>query len=248
MKGGKKIHIGTSGWHYQHWRGPFYPQDLPAQHYLRYYAQHFSTVEINNTFYRMPDKKTLVLWREAVPDDFLFALKAGRYITHMKKLKDASKPLRTFLEAVGALGGKMGPVLFQLPPHWKLNKERLFQFLMVLPEKGRYVFEFRDSSWFTEEVYAALRDAGVAFCIYHLAGRLSPAIITADFVYVRLHGPGLAYQGQYSEKVLAAWAEVFSAWSRRGMDVYCYFDNDQAGYAAQDALRLQALVQGDHRS
>jgi uncharacterized protein YecE (DUF72 family) len=237
-----RVHIGTSGWHYDHWKGPFYPAGLPGAGFLEFYVRKFHTVEINNTFYRMPDDKTLVQWRDAVPEGFLFAVKASRFITHMKKLKDAKKPLRDFLKRISMLGKKLGPVLFQLPPRWTMDIERLSIFLDQLPLEHRYAFEFRDPSWFDDKAYEALREVNAAFCIYHLAGLTAPKVVTAGFVYMRLHGPGGAYQGKYSAEGLKAWAREISAWSRQGKDVYCYFDNDEGGYAPQDALRLGAII------
>lgn len=243
MKRHPAIHIGTSGWHYGHWKGPFYPGDLADDAMLRFYAGHFGTVEVNNSFYRMPGKKMLAHWRDSVPDDFIFAVKASRYITHMKKLGDAKKPLSRFLAAVETLGEKLGPVLFQLPPRWHVNMGRLLSFLELLPKDYRFAFEFRDPSWFSPEVYAALSDSGAAFCIYDLGGTLSPQEITSDIVYIRLHGPAGPYSGGYETPVLADWARVFSAWAKKGKEIYCYFDNDEAGHAPDDASRLVLMTQ-----
>jgi uncharacterized protein YecE (DUF72 family) len=240
----KNIHIGTSGWHYDHWRGSFYPEDIPKTEFLTFYAEHFHTVEINNSFYQLPNKKTLSKWAESSPRDFIFTAKASRYLTHMKKLKDPDEPLATFFDAVRVLGNKLGPVIFQLPPRWHFNPERLNAFLEALPSEYRYAFEFRDPSWFDERAYEALRKHGAAFCVYELAGRMSPKRITADFIYIRLHGPGDAYQGQYDSSTLAGWAGAFATWAAQGKEIFCYFDNDEAGYAAQDARSLQQMVQG----
>jgi uncharacterized protein YecE (DUF72 family) len=190
----------------------------------------------------LPAEDSAAAWREGTPPAFVFAGKASRYITHMKKLKEPARPVAEFLARVGILGDKLGPVLFQLPPRWRRNAERLEAFPAALPEGHRYAFEFRDGSWFDERVYSALRRRGAAFCVYELAGRLSPREVTADFVYVRLHGPGDAYEGNYDEPTLAAWADALSAWAGEGRDVYCYFDNDQEGYAVRDALRLREML------
>jgi uncharacterized protein YecE (DUF72 family) len=243
MEHRQSIHIGTSGWHYAHWQGPFYPQNLPKKKFLAHYAEHFQTVEINNSFYRLPAEKTLVEWREIVPQDFIFGVKASRFITHMKKLKDPKEPLETFLGRINALRDKLGPILFQLPPRWNFNFKRLQSFLEALPRGYRYAFEFRDSSWFNERTYKALKDYGVSFCIYDLAGEISPKEITSDMVYVRLHGPGDAYQGCYGTEQLACWAGAFYAWRQEGREIYCYFDNDEAGYAAENALRLKKMIE-----
>jgi uncharacterized protein YecE (DUF72 family) len=234
--------IGTSGWQYDSWKGPFYPEDIDAGEMLGFYAGRFDTVEVNNSFYQLPSNKALEHWRDTVPDEFVFAVKASRYITHMKKLKDPEEPVSTFLNRVELLEGKLGPVLFQLPPRWKQNIDRLQAFVRVLPGGHRYSFEFRDPSWFDEVVYEVLSEHNMAFCINELEHRLSPKRITADFVYVRLHGPGAAYQGEYDNRTLAGWAGAFSAWSRKGLDIYCYFDNDQMGYAAQNALSLRGML------
>jgi len=211
---------------------------------LGYYAGRFRTVEVNNTFYQLPEKKTLLHWHDSVPAGFIFAVKASRYITHMKKLREAEEPVSTFMQRMEALGGKLGPILFQLPPRWKLDLERLRSFLAVLPGGRKYAFEFRDASWFHEEVYGLLDRHNIALCIYNLEGRLSPKKITADFVYVRLHGPGQAYRGKYDAKTLAGWAHAFSAWCGKGLDIYCYFDNDQGGYAAANAIELRGMLPG----
>ena len=243
MNRSPSIHIGTSGWHYAHWRGPFYPKALAPNGFLKYYLTIFHTVEINNSFYQLPQEKTLVQWRDAVPEGFVFAAKASRFITHMKKLKDPEKILPAFLDRMKNLENNLGPILFQLPPYWKLNPERLGFFLEKLPKNYRYSFEFRDSSWFQDAIYQALADHGAAFCIYDLDGKLSPREVTADFVYIRLHGPEGPYQGQYSPRALSEWARLFSGWVQQGKEVYCYFDNDEKGYAARDALRLKKMVE-----
>jgi uncharacterized protein YecE (DUF72 family) len=236
------IHIGTSGWHYRHWVGPFYPEGMPPSKFLRFYAEQFHSVEINNSFYKLPSENVLREWKNTVPRGFLFAVKASRFITHMKKLKDAQGSFQKFFDRVAVLEETLGPILFQLPPRWRSNPERLEEFLSSLPGGLRYAFEFRDPSWFCPEVEAVMRKHRAATCIFEFDYWLSPRVLTADFVYVRLHGPAGRYQGQYSEDVLAGWAADFRRWSRGGKDVYCYFDNDQAGYAAQDALRLQDMV------
>lgn len=243
MKEQERIHIGTSGWHYGHWKGPFYPENHPNEEFLEFYQCHFHTVEINNSFYQLPKKETLKMWRNAVPSGFIFSVKGSRYITHMKKLKDPKESVFAFLKRVEVLGDKLGPILFQLPPRWKFNPDRLKSFLEVLPEKFQYAFEFRDTSWFEEETLRILEQYGAAFCIYEFAGTLSPKHVTADFIYIRLHGPKeKAYKGQYETRVLSGWAGAFSAWTRQKKEIFCYFDNDEAGYAAQDALRLQTMI------
>ncbi len=237
------IHIGTSGWQYSHWKGPFYPEDLPQKGFLFHYAERFHTVEINNSFYQLPKRETLTQWRDRVPEDFIFSFKASRYITHMKKLKDPQASLAKMLGALRTLSPKLGPILFQLPPRWGFDPGRLDDFLDALPGEYRYAFELRDPSWLNPRAYEALAQRGAAFCIYELAGRKSPKEITADFVYIRLHGPAdVPYAGQYSTQNLSMWAGDISTWVNQGIEVFCYFDNDEAGYAAQDALRLREML------
>ena len=235
------IYIGTSGWHYKHWIGTFYPEGTKDAEQFSYYLKFFRTVELNNSFYRLPSKETFAGWRKAVPPGFIFAVKVSRYITHMKKLKDPKDSIRELFANALALKEKLGPVLFQLPPGWKINAERLEEFLKALPKGHRYVFEFRNESWYEKEIFDLLRKYNCAFCIYELNGHITPMEVTADFVYVRLHGPGAKYQGSYSDKVLQQWNRRFHAWMKEKKDVYVYFDNDQLGYAAFNAQYLSEL-------
>jgi uncharacterized protein YecE (DUF72 family) len=237
-----QLHIGTSGWHYRHWVGPFYPAGMEPAAFLGCYGRKFRSVEINNSFYRLPDRTTLAAWREATPEDFVFACKASRIITHLKKLKDPRETTRRFFDTVTELGEKLGPILFQLPPHWRADAERLGQFLAVLPQEFRIAFEFRDASWFASPIFRLLERHGAACCAYDLDGRQSPVRITADFAYIRLHGPDGPYRGSYDGRTLGGWARRLSGWRRSGLDAYCYFDNDEAGYAAGDALRLSRML------
>ena len=210
---------------------------------LSFYAERFDSVEINNSFYRLPNPAALRSWRDLTPAGFDFSVKASRYLTHMKKLKEPRPGLRKFLPRVESLKEKLGPILFQLPPGWQCNPDRLHAFLDALPEKHSYSFEFRDSTWHGQTVYRLLKRFNAAFCIYELAGFQSPTEVTADFVYVRLHGPSAAYQGRYTRKSLEAWARHISKWRHSSKDIYIYFDNDQAGYAAQNALELKRLLE-----
>ncbi|HJU62538.1 MAG TPA: DUF72 domain-containing protein [Candidatus Binatia bacterium] len=238
-----RIHIGTSGWHYKHWRGSFYDPDARAADMLRFYVQQFDTVEINNSFYRLPTKAALQNWRDVAPGKFCFAVKGSRFLTHMKKLKDPEPGLGRFFDRVETLGRKLGPILFQLPPGWQCNSERLASFLRALPPQRRYAFEFRNPTWHQEVIYELLRSHNAAFCIYELAGFQSPVQISADFAYVRLHGPDGAYQGKYTNKQLGGWAEQIRHWQRRLKNIYVYFDNDQNGYAACNALELKKMLE-----
>src|SRR4051812_36589131 len=201
------VHIGTSGWHYRHWHGPFYPEKLPASKMLEFYAKQFNTVELNNTFYRLPLETGLEKWRTTTPDQFCFAVKGSRFITHMKKLKDPELAIERYFERVDLLGPKLGPIVFQLPPWWEVNAERLDAFLSALPKRRRYAFELRNPTWHTPEIRRILKRHNTAFCIFEIAGYHSEFTITANFTYVRLHGPGGAYQGSYSDENLAEWAD-----------------------------------------
>lgn len=234
--------IGTSGWSYDHWDGPFYPGGLDAKSRLDYYAARFASVEINNAFYQLPSQKTLQSWRQTVPAEFVFAVKASRYITHMKKLNNPQESLDRFISRMDTLGDKLGPILFQLPPNWGFDGERLSDFLAQLDKKHRYAFEFRDHSWLNDQTYELLAEHGAAVCIYDLDGFTSPKKLTASFVYIRLHGPEGPYQGSYDTGSLSGWAGAISAWSRKGLDCYCFFDNDEAGYAALNAARLNEML------
>lgn len=236
-----KIYIGTSGWSYKHWRGTFYPQQIKVKNHFSYYLQHFNTVEINNSFYRLPSEETFLNWKKIVPDDFIYVIKANRFITHIKKLHDPAVTLAPFMDHVKLLGVKLGPVLFQLPPFMKSNTALLEAFLEELPKNFRCVFEFRNPDWYKPEIYDLLKKHNCAFCIYELAGHISPSQITADFVYLRLHGPGNKYQGSYSDETLQSWADECLKWSET-KDVFVYFDNDQNGYAAFNALKLRELT------
>jgi len=236
------IYIGTSGWSYDHWKGPFYPPDLTSRKMLSYYVRAFRSVEINSSFYGLPTKATLESWRRTAPHGFVFSAKASRYITHRKKLKDPEATTGPMFERLAALGESLGPVLFQLPPHWAYNEARLAQFLETLGPQFRYAFEFRDRSWINDRSLALLESHDAAFCIYELGGFVTPEAVTTDFVYIRLHGPAAAYQGSYDAPALERWAGKIADWSDSGLRVHCYFDNDQAGYAVSDARRLIALL------
>jgi uncharacterized protein YecE (DUF72 family) len=239
----QQLRIGTSGWHYKHWLGTFYPAKLPVSKMLEFYLQQFDTVEINNSFYMLPKIPILEAWRAATPKDFLFSIKASRFLTHNKKLKEPQNALGNFLPRAEALGRKLGPILFQLPPKWRVNVERFAEFLEALPKYHRYTFEFREPSWEGEEIYSLLRKHGAAYCIYELAGYKSPLHVTADFVYVRLHGPTLnKYAGSYDARTLKLWAKRIEEWMREERSVFIYFDNDQAGYAPANALTLKSML------
>jgi uncharacterized protein YecE (DUF72 family) len=235
--------IGTSGWNYKHWRGPFYPPGLPARRYLEFYKNYLNAVEINRTFYSLPAPGVFDEWKKTVPPDFLFSIKASRFLTHMKRLSDPRRPLARLMKLTRRLGSKEGPLLFQLPPRWRRNAGRLADFLSIFPRNRRAAFEFRDPSWFHDEIYALLRRYNAAFCVYELAGVSSPKAVTANFVYLRLHGPAARkYQGDYSAAALKSWARWLTAHRSLGRDAYCFFDNDDSGFAVRNARALRELM------
>ncbi len=241
-----RIRIGTSGWHYRHWKDNFYAAKIKVEDMLAFYAGHLDTVEINNSFYRLPTEDAARNWVSQTPENFLFALKASRYITHNRKLNDPERTIAKFMKMAEGFGEKLGPILFQLPPRWGVNADRLREFLAVLPRGHQYAFEFRHPSWLTSEVYEILRRFNAALCIFEIAGFRSPVELTADFTYVRLHGPGeKAYRGRYSEADLEGWAEYIHKWDTANCGMYFYFDNDQAGYAVQNAMELSRIVSGE---
>ncbi len=237
------VYIGTSGWSYDHWKGTFYPEGVKKRDFLSCYAERLSSVEVNNTFYSMPSEKTLASWKKTVSRDFVFAVKASRYLTHMKKLKSPEDALAAFLNGISSLSARTHVVLFQLPPRWKPDVDRLRDFLYLLPDTYRYAFEFRDERWFTDTVYSLLNKKNAAFCIYDIDRRQSPREVTADFIYIRLHGPEDKYQGLYNKEDLEEWVGAINTWTQNGHDVYCYFDNDQNGYAVRNAIELSSLIQ-----
>lgn len=240
-----EIRIGTSGYSYKHWRGRYYPADLPASEWLRFYLRDFDTVELNNTFYHLPAEQAFDNWRKATPHGFVFAVKGSRFLTHMIKLKDPERGLVNFMPRAERLRRKLGPILWQLPPKWNANVERLETFLSLLPKQHRYAFELRNPTWMNEDIYAVLRRHNAAFCIYELAGYRSPLEVTSDWTYVRLHGPTqFKYQGSYSDEQLAEWAKRIRTWSKTMTAIYVYFDNDDSAYAVQNALTLKKMVWG----
>jgi uncharacterized protein YecE (DUF72 family) len=237
-----KIHIGTSGWHYKHWLGDFYPERHPTDKMFSWYAREFHTVEINNSFYRLPEEKTFQRWRELAPPGFIFAVKASRFITHIKRLKDARDSVDLLLSRSAPLGPTLGPILFQLPPRWKMNIERLIEFLDVLPRGPKFSIEFRDESWNTAEVFQLLRRHNVALCIHDWRQMPWPKELTANFTYVRFHGSGRSYGGSYPDEHLREWAERIRRWERKLNEAYVYFNNDTGGHAIRNARTLRQML------
>jgi len=237
------ILIGTSGWAYGHWKGVFYRESASQEDLLTAYAKSFRTVEINNTFYQLPDAKSIERWRQKVPAEFTFAVKANRYITHMKNLLEPEEPVARMMARIDGLGEKLGPILFQLPPGWHANAERLASFVNVLPRDRRYAFEFRHESWYADPIYEILEESGSAFCIHDHKDAPSPRLVTADFVYVRFHGRRGGYEGRYPSADLSDWTDAIAGWRDEGLDVYCYFNNDFRGYAVENAQELLSLLE-----
>lgn len=235
------IRIGCSGWQYQHWRGNFYPAEMPTSQWLEYYATQFDTVEINNSFYRLPEASTFLAWARRAPPDFLYAVKASRYLTHMKKLKDPVDPLHLFFSRARALGRTLGPVLYQLPPRWPLNLERLETFLAALPRRRRHAIEFRDPSWYAPDAIARLEREGVALCLHDMPGSASGRRRVGPFIYARFHGPQ-KYGGRYSDATLDEWAAWLAECAGDGRAVFAYFNNDAGGHAPRDAMRLRDRI------
>ena len=235
--------IGCSGWEYKHWRGDFYPAELPTTRWFEYYAARFDTVEINNSFYRLPEESTFARWAERAPPGFVYAVKASRFLTHMKKLKDPEEPLDRLFSRMRPLRPHLGPVLYQLPPNLKLDRGRLEYFLHSLPRGVRHVMEFRDPTWYADDVYALLQRYGVALCLHDMRRSATGRERVGPFVYVRFHGPSGTYSGGYSDDRLAGWADWIRQQLTEKVDVYAYFNNDVGGHAPRDAVTLRRFVE-----
>ena len=237
----RHVRIGTSGWAYKDWNGPFYPDEVKARDRLAYISGRFPTLEINASFYRLPSENTVEAWAATVPQGFVFAWKASRYITHNKKLKDAADSLDYLFERTKGLGDKLGPILFQLPPNLHRDDARLEAFLDLLPARHRYSIEFRHPGWYADEVLAMLKARNIALCISDHHHAPAPWEATADFIYLRGHGPGGRYHGRYGEAALRDWAAHIRRWGK-DRDVFVYFDNDIKSAAPRDAEQLIGLL------
>jgi uncharacterized protein YecE (DUF72 family) len=237
-----RTHIGTSGWVYGHWKGRFYPEDLPQEAWLGYYAQQFDTVEINYSFYQLPSEKDFRTWEEQAPEGFLYAVKGNRYITHMKNLKASSKSVEKFTSRARLLKSHLGPILWQLPPHWHANPARLEAFAARLPDDVQHAFEFRDPDWFDDEIRSILERHAFGFVIYAMPGVECPHWVTSDLIYLRFHGVQGSYSGAYGEERLRPWAEEISSWAENGRTVHAYFNNDPEAHAVEDARTLISLL------
>jgi uncharacterized protein YecE (DUF72 family) len=239
----RQTRIGCSGWQYKHWRGDFYASELQTRRWFEHYASIFDTVEINNSFYRLPEESTFAAWGERAPARFLFAVKASRFLTHMKKLKDPEEPVERFFSRARALGRHLGPVLYQLPPGWKLDLPRLEHFLQVLPGDVRHVIEFREPTWYADAVLDLLERHRVAMCLHDMPGSATGRQRVGPFVYVRFHGASGRYDGSYPADRLEPWAEWLHEQRTAGADVFAYFNNDVGGHAPRDALTLRRVLE-----
>ena len=242
MANNGEIRIGCSGWNYRHWRGIFYPPGLPVAKWFGHYAESFDTVEINNSFYRLPPPETFAKWRDQAPPGFLYAVKANRFLTQAKKLKDCAEPIARMMASVCKLGPTLGPILYQLPPRFRINLERLEEFLALLPREQTHVFEFREKSWLTDETFDLLDRHDAGFCIHDMPGSATERIVTGPLAYVRFHGGEGKYWGRYADDHLLDWAGWMVEQAGSGRPVWAYFNNDIEGHAIEDALTLKAMV------
>src|SRR5688500_16455060 len=247
-----EMRVGCCGWQDKHWRGDFYHGDLPQARWFAHYARTFDTVEINNSFYRLPPADTFARWREQAPRDFLYAVKASRFLTHMKKLKDPEDPLLRFFDNARHLAPHLGPVLYQLPPGWPVNVERFEMFLQALASvKGglqagprlrtglRHVVEFRDTTWYDDRIFDLLRRYDAALCLHDMQGSATARMVVGPFIYVRFHHGTAKYGGRYPDSRLDDWADWLAERAAEGLDVFAYFNNDTGGHAPRDAVRLR---------
>jgi uncharacterized protein YecE (DUF72 family) len=244
-----RLRIGCSGWNYPSWRGRFYPQAMPASDWLRFYVSVFDTVETNATFYRLPEAETFASWRGQTPPGFVMAIKASRYLTHLKRLIDPEAPIARLFERAQALGPRLGPVLYQLPGRFRPDVGRLDRFLAALPralpladggeQPLQHAIEFRDPSWYTDDVFARLDARGVALCLHDMGGSAIDRLGVGPFTYVRFHGAAGKYHGSYGDAALRSWAARLAAECQAGRDVYAYFNNDPDAIATRDARRLR---------
>jgi len=235
--------VGTSGWHYDHWRDRFYPEKLAKAKWLEFYASHFATVELNNSFYRLPSEAAFATWRDSSPANFIFAVKVSRFITHIKRLKNTGEAVEKFVTRAKILGGKLGPLLYQLPPNMHRNDDRLESFLSTLPRGMKHVFEFRHESWFEKEVFETLHKYKVGFCVMDMPSVSCPLVTTADFAYVRFHGSTGLYSSWYTDGELADWAKRLVSLTASLKAVYIYFNNDAEAFAVRNAITLRAYLQ-----
>jgi len=237
----RKLFIGTSGWVYSHWDGIFYPEDLASKDKLKYFSQHFKTTEINYSFYHLPRKSTYQNWYEITPEDFLFTVKVSRFITHIKRLKGVKEAWKQFFENALNLKEKLGPILFQFPPNFKIDLKRLEPFLKILSKNHRYAFEFRHKTWCDKKVYQLLKKYKVAWVIADSPRYPKAETITCNFVYIRMHGSKVLFSSKYTNKELKDLSQKIKKWLKQRKNVFVYFNNDTMGYALKNAKELLKL-------
>jgi uncharacterized protein YecE (DUF72 family) len=234
--------VGTSGWHYEHWKGRFYPDSLPKSRWLEFYSGIYTTVELNNSFYRLPSKETFTKWKNTVPEGFKFAVKVSRFITHIKRLKDIEEPLLKFLSHVDYLEDKMGPLLYQLPPNMKYDYQLLERFLSILPKHYNHIFEFRHQSWLCNDVFQLLMKYRVGYCVFDMPDFTCPIMATGNTGYIRFHGSQGLYSSFYSEKDLDIWVKRIREMRGDLSEVYVYFNNDAEAYATINAKTVDRML------
>ena len=243
-----KLYVGTSGWIYKDWDEIFYPKDLSSKNKLKYFSQHFKTAEVNYSFYRLPSPSTYENWYNQTPEDFIFAVKPSRFITHIKRLKGVKNSWKTFLKNALYLKEKLGPFLFQFPSNFKFNSENVRRLEEVMEyissPKLSFAFEFRHQSWCNDDAYGILKIYRGAWVISDSSRYPKAEIITANFVYIRMHGPGSLFSSKYTSEELKILAQKIKGWLKEGLDVYTYFNNDFKGYAVQNAEELLGLLVG----
>ena len=235
-------YIGTSGWHYDHWRYRFYPQELTKAKWLEFYASNFTTVELNNSFYRLPSEAAFASWRDSSPANFTFAVKVSRFITHIKRLRDTEEAVERFITRAKILEGKLGPLLYQLPPNMHRNDDRLESFLSTLPQGMKHVFEFRHQSWLEEGVFEILHKYNIGLCVFDMPSLSCPLVATADFAYIRFHGSTGLYSSCYSDEELADWARRLADLATNLKAIYIYFNNDAEAFAVRNAITLGSYL------
>jgi len=240
---GLHYYIGTSGWHYDHWRTRFYPEKLAKPKWLEFYASNFTTVELNNSFYKLPSEAAFAAWRDSSPANFTFAVKVSRFITHIKRLRDTAEAVDKFISRAQILGEKLGPLLYQLPPNMHRDDERLESFLSILPQGMKHVFEFRHQSWLEEPVFRILHKYNIGLCVFDMPSLSCPLVTTADFAYIRFHGSTGLYWSCYSDEELADWAKRLADLAVNLKAVYIYFNNDAEAFAVRNAVTLRGYLQ-----
>jgi len=238
-----RYYIGTSGWHYDHWRDRFYPKELTKAKWLEFYTHHFTTVELNNSFYRLPSESAFANWHDSSPANFAFAVKVSRFITHIKRLKNSEEAVEKFVGRAKILAEKLGPLLYQLPPNMHRNDEVLESFLPTLPQGMKHVFEFRHQSWLEDKVFQILHKHNVGFCVFDMPSVSCPLVATDDFAYVRFHGSTGLYYSCYSDEELADWAKRLANLAQNLKAIYIYFNNDAEAFAVRNAITLRRYLE-----